>query len=74
MLILTRRVGEKIMIGDDVEVIVLGKQGDQIKIGVACTNGFLKRAFGPFHVAQLFVTARHVVEDGATQVAVLESL
>jgi carbon storage regulator CsrA len=34
MLILTRRVGEVIMIGDDVTVTVLGVNGNQIRIGV----------------------------------------
>lgn len=34
MLILTRRVGEKLMIGDDVEIHVLGVKGNQVRIGV----------------------------------------
>lgn len=34
MLILTRRVGETLMIGDDVTVTVLGVKGSQIRIGV----------------------------------------
>lgn len=34
MLILTRRVGETLMIGDDVTVTVLGVKGNQIRIGV----------------------------------------
>lgn len=34
MLILTRRVGETIMIGDDVTVTVLGVKGNQIRIGI----------------------------------------
>lgn len=34
MLILTRRVGEKLMIGDDVTVTVLGVKGNQVRIGV----------------------------------------
>lgn len=34
MLILTRRPGETICIGDDIEVTVLGIQGNQIRIGV----------------------------------------
>jgi carbon storage regulator len=34
MLILTRRVGEAIMIGKDIEVRVLGVQGQQIRLGV----------------------------------------
>jgi len=34
MLILTRRVGETVMIGDDVTVTVLGVKGNQVRIGV----------------------------------------
>ncbi|VFP80173.1 carbon storage regulator CsrA [Candidatus Erwinia haradaeae] len=34
MLILTRRVGETLMIGDQVTVTVLGVKGNQIRIGV----------------------------------------
>ena len=34
MLILTRRVGETLMIGDEVTVTVLGVKGNQVSIGV----------------------------------------
>lgn len=34
MLILTRRVGESLMIGDEVVVTVLGIRGNQVRIGV----------------------------------------
>ena len=34
MLILTRRVGETIMIGDSVTVTVLGVKGNQVRVGV----------------------------------------
>jgi carbon storage regulator len=34
MLILTRRVGETVMIGDEVTVTVLGVKGNQVRIGV----------------------------------------
>ncbi len=34
MLILTRRVGETVMIGDEVAVTVLGVKGNQVRIGV----------------------------------------
>ncbi len=34
MLILTRRVGESLMVGDDVTVTVLGVKGNQVRIGI----------------------------------------
>ncbi len=34
MLILTRRVGETLRIGDDVAVTVLGVKGNQVRIGI----------------------------------------
>ena len=34
MLILTRRVGESLMIGDDVVITVLASKGNQIRIGI----------------------------------------
>lgn len=34
MLILTRRVGETLMIGDEVSVTVLGVKGNQVRLGI----------------------------------------
>lgn len=34
MLILTRRVGETVMIGQDVTITVLGVKGNQVRIGI----------------------------------------
>ncbi len=35
MLILTRRVGETLMIGDEITVTVLGVKGNQVRVGVS---------------------------------------
>lgn len=34
MLILTRRIGEVLMVGDDVTITVLGVQGNQVRVGI----------------------------------------
>ncbi|CAG7633960.1 Translational regulator CsrA [Paenibacillus solanacearum] len=34
MLVLTRRKGESIIIGDQIEIVVLGQEGEQVKIGI----------------------------------------
>lgn len=34
MLVVTRRIGEKIMIGSDITFTILGVQGNQVRIGV----------------------------------------
>ena len=35
MLVLTRRVGETIKIGDDVEITILANKGNQVRLGCA---------------------------------------
>ncbi|GLJ80234.1 carbon storage regulator CsrA [Microbacterium imperiale] len=34
MLVLTRRVGERVLIGDDIEVTVLEVKGDSVRLGI----------------------------------------
>lgn len=34
MLILTRKIGESVVIGDNIEVTVLGTKGNQVRLGV----------------------------------------
>lgn len=34
MLILTRRIGETVMIGDNISITVLGVKGNQIRLGI----------------------------------------
>ncbi len=35
MLVLTRKKGEAIMIGDHIELIVLGTEGDTVRLGIS---------------------------------------
>ena len=48
MLILTRKVGEVIMIGDDIVVKVLGVRSGQVKIGVEAPRAL------PVHRQEIF--------------------
>ena len=57
MLILTRKVGEVIMIGDDVVVKVLGVRSGQVKIGVEAPRAL------PVHRQEIF--ERIHAENGA---------
>lgn len=34
MLVLTRKPGESVMIGDDIEIAIVSVSGDQVKIGI----------------------------------------
>lgn len=39
MLVLTRNVGETLRIGDDIEVVILGVKGHQVRIGTKAPKG-----------------------------------
>jgi carbon storage regulator len=41
MLILTRRAGETIRIGEDIEVTVMGVNGSQVRIGIAAPRNVI---------------------------------
>lgn len=48
MLIFTRRLGEKIMIGDDIELVNLTHAGNQVKIGINAPREI------PVHRAEIY--------------------
>lgn len=54
MLILTRRVGETLMIGSDVTVTVLGLKGSQVRIGVNAPKDVT------VHREEVYERVRHV--------------
>lgn len=58
MLILTRRVGEALMIGDNVTVTVLGIKGNQVRIGVLAPKDV------SVHREEIYERIRHEKESG----------
>jgi len=48
MLVLTRRIGESLRIGDDVTVTVLGVKGNQVRLGVGAPKNI------PVHREEIF--------------------
>jgi carbon storage regulator len=58
MLILTRRVGETLMIGGDVTVTVLGVKGNQVRIGINAPKNV------PVHREEIFERIEAEKRDG----------
>jgi carbon storage regulator len=58
MLILTRRVGETVMIGNEVTVTVLGVKGNQVRMGINAPRTVA------VHREEIFERIKHEVQDG----------
>ena len=63
MLILTRRVGEKLMIGDQVTLTVLGLHGRQVRLGIAAPKTI------PVHRQEVFERIQREAEAALTATA-----
>ncbi len=63
MLILTRRVGETVMIGNDVTVTVLGVKGNQVRIGVNAPRDVA------VHREEIYERIKREQEEGSTRPA-----
>jgi carbon storage regulator len=57
MLILTRRVGETLTIGDDIRVTVLGVRGNQVRIGINAPRTV------PVHREEIYERIKHENEE-----------
>lgn len=61
MLILTRRVGENLRIGDNTTVAVLGVNGNQVKIGIEAPKGL------SVHREEIYQKIQHERDHVATK-------
>lgn len=68
MLVLTRRIGERVLIGDDIEVTVLDVKGDSVRIGIqAPRETRIQRAEILAAVATENVSAAHPGADDESE-------
>ncbi len=58
MLILTRRVGETLMVGDDVTITVLGVKGNQVRIGINAPKDV------PVHREEIYLRIKDEEQSG----------
>ena len=69
MLVLTRKAGEKIVIGDDIVVTILDVRGDGIRIGIDAPRGVkIQREEVLIAVAEANMSAALVDDSGADQI------
>ncbi|WP_313277205.1 carbon storage regulator CsrA [Timonella senegalensis] len=73
MLVLSRRVGEKLLIGDDIEVVILDSRGDGVRIGINAPRDMkIHRAEVADAVKEADVASAHKM-DVNVAVALLEA-
>jgi len=63
MLILTRRAGETLMIGDGIEITVLGTKGNQVRLGVKAPRDV------PVHRAEIYERIQQERVGSTTELA-----
>jgi len=59
MLILTRRIGEEIFIGDDIKIVNLGIRGGQVQVGIDAPKNI------PVHRAEVYEKIQLEKEENA---------
>lgn len=64
MLILTRRIGETLVIGDDVNITVLGVKGNQVRLGINAPKDV------SVHREEIYLRIQQEKESGDSEEAV----
>lgn len=63
MLVLTRKVGEEIVIGGNIRVVVIGVQGGRVKVGVDCDREISVHRKEVADAIERSVSVRHSEEE-----------
>ena len=58
MLLLSRNIGESIMIGDDIEIYISDQQGKQVRVGIRAPNDV------SIHRKELYTKIKEKQKDG----------
>ena len=64
MLVLTRKIGEKVMIGDDVSVTILGLFGNHVRLGIKAPKSV------DIHREEIYVKIQNETQDSDAQIAI----
>ena len=64
MLVLTRKIGEKVMIGDDVSVTILGLFGNHVRLGINAPKSV------DIHREEIYGKIQNETQDSNTQIAI----
>lgn len=68
MLALSRKVGESIVINNDIEITILDIKGDQVKVGIAAPKSV------PIYRKELYLQIQESNKEAANSVAGVEEL
>ena len=64
MLVLTRKIGEKVMIGDDVSVTILGLFGNHVRLGINAPKSV------DIHREEIYVKIQNETQDSNPHIAI----
>lgn len=72
MLVLTRKIDEKILIGDDIVITVLESRGDVVRIGIEAPRGItIQREEVVRAISEANIAAAHVDADAEARIKAL---